>query len=125
MEALAVGGKPSSAAACRRCMPDQARSSQEFPMFDDLRFPVRRLPRGAVLRVPEGLGRAVVCLEGCLWITVDDDPRDVVLDPGERHVFDRGGRVLVSALEPSALLLLDLGGQVVATGPRALEAVAR
>lgn len=92
-------------------------------MFDDLRFPVRRLPRRGLLRVPEGLGRAVVCLEGCLWITVDDDPRDVVLGPGEQHVFDRSGRALVSAFEPSALLLLDLGGQAVAPSPLPLTAV--
>jgi hypothetical protein len=82
-------------------------------MFDDLRLPVRSLARDSLLRLPDTRGRAVVCLEGCLWITVDDDPRDVVLQPGERHVFDRPGRALVSALLPSSLLLLDLGGAVV------------
>ena len=60
------------------------------------------------------LRRAVVCLSGSLWITVDDDPRDVILAPGDRHVFaPDDGDAIVSAMQDSSLLLLDLGGELV------------
>ena len=86
-------------------------------MFDELRLPLRHLPRHGLLRLPRTRGRAVVCVDGCLWITVDDDPRDIVLGPGERHVFDGKAPALVTAFEPSALLLVDLGGEVVPPAP--------
>jgi hypothetical protein len=73
-------------------------------------------------------GRRVRCLEGRVWITLDGDPRDVFLGPGESFVVDRGGVTLVHAMEP-ARLRLDAGGdarQFASPGWwRALTAAAR
>jgi hypothetical protein len=88
---------------------------QESTMVDDVHLPLRSLARDALLRIPDTRGRAVVCLDGWLWITLDGDPRDIVVRAGERHVFEGPGRALVSALEPSSLLIVDLGGQLVPT----------
>ncbi|MEP6941547.1 MAG: DUF2917 domain-containing protein [Betaproteobacteria bacterium] len=40
---------------------------------------------------------------GCVWITLQDDPRDVVLLPGMRFEIDRDGRTLITAEEDSRL----------------------
>ena len=40
------------------------------------------LMRG-LLEIPDAAGVRVSCSEGCLWITLDNDPRDIVLEPAE------------------------------------------
>ncbi len=47
-------------------------------------------------------------LSGQAWITVDNDPRDIVLGPGEEFVAEAAGHAMVSALrgqEPTELLV--------------------
>lgn len=46
---------------------------------------------------------SVRCTRGRIWITQDGDPRDVVLEPGDSYTADRGDRLLLHALRPSAL----------------------
>ena len=46
-------------------------------------------------------GVEIGCESGSLWITQDNDLRDVVLVTGERFVPERAGKVLVNALQPS------------------------
>jgi Protein of unknown function (DUF2917) len=50
-------------------------------------------------------GGSVECVNGCVWLTFDGDCRDVVLQAGESHVADRNARLIVYALEPSAIRL--------------------
>jgi hypothetical protein len=40
---------------------------------------------------------------GCVWITLQNDSRDIVLMPGMRFEIDREGRTLVTAEEDSRL----------------------
>jgi hypothetical protein len=56
-----------------------------------------------LLEVPQAQGVRIGCTRGSLWITVDGDPRDVVLEAGESFVGERPGRMLVYALSPSSL----------------------
>jgi hypothetical protein len=69
------------------------------------------LARRSMLRLPDPAGRTLCCLSGALWITVDGHPEDLTLGPGERHLFLRRARAIVSALEPATLLLLDREGR--------------
>lgn len=59
-------------------------------------------------RSPQRLTRAKGLLlrarRGTVWITVDGDPRDIVLAPGEQWVVDSSEPVIVSALHKSALI---------------------
>lgn len=48
---------------------------------------------------PEGL--RVECLAGCVWITLDCDVRDTVLEAGESYCANRQSRALVHALTSS------------------------
>ena len=75
-------------------------------MNSDLILGTRVLAKSRVRRVPASRGRRVECLSGCLWITQDGDPRDVVLGAGQAFDFDRDGAIL-SALDDSRYLLLD------------------
>jgi Protein of unknown function (DUF2917) len=43
------------------------------------------------------------CREGALWITLDNDPRDVVIEAGEEFSTAEHRRALVYALQPSRL----------------------
>ncbi|MGA2549741.1 MAG: DUF2917 domain-containing protein [Burkholderiaceae bacterium] len=63
------------------------------------------LTKGAVLHFEVPPGSVLFCTKGSLWITQDSDPRDVVLAPWDSFQPDRGGSVIVSALEASALRL--------------------
>lgn len=61
------------------------------------------LPRHAIFTVADIAGVGIECQSGCVWLTLDDDPRDLVLEPGERFVGDMHRRVLVSAFEASSI----------------------
>jgi hypothetical protein len=61
------------------------------------------LPRHAIFTVADVAGVGIECQSGCVWLTLDDDPRDLVLEAGERFVGDIHRRVLVSAFEASRI----------------------
>lgn len=63
------------------------------------------LAHQAMFIVPDVSGVQIVCREGSLWITLDNDPRDVVLAPGESFITTEHRRVLIYAMRSSALTL--------------------
>jgi hypothetical protein len=46
----------------------------------------------------DAVGWTVKPLAGTVWITLDQDTRDIVLEAGESFVVDRPGNTLISAL---------------------------
>ncbi len=68
-------------------------------------FPELQLPHRAVHRVPSNAAFEIACQEGALWITLDNDPRDIVLEPGQCFTTPTNGQALVYALQPSRLTL--------------------
>jgi Protein of unknown function (DUF2917) len=73
---------------------------------DPVRAPTSIARRG-VLALSDRLGHRIECLSGCLWITQDHDPRDVVLGAGKDFTLDRPGLALVYALADARLVVLD------------------
>ncbi len=69
--------------------------------------PVHTVDKGAILVVLNPSGKTVTCVRGCLWITQDGDPKDVVIAAGDSYTLDRAGRMLVSALEDSSVMLAE------------------
>ena len=57
----------------------------------------QRLGTGKLIGIDHGEGSRVNCIEGALWITQSNDPRDVVIAQGESFVLDRPGLALVCA----------------------------
>jgi len=59
------------------------------------------LESGTVITVDRPLGRHIECLGGALWVTHDGDPKDVILEAGQRYRPVRNSRMLVQALGPA------------------------
>jgi hypothetical protein len=45
----------------------------------------------------------VVCFRGSLWITHDGDPKDIIVEGGERYQVDRRSTMLIHALHSARL----------------------
>lgn len=61
--------------------------------------------RGNLLEMPPGGPLDVACGAGTLWLTLDNDLRDIVLGPGDAFAVPRGRRALVHALDDAVLEL--------------------
>ena len=68
--------------------------------METIRLPARRL-----FDIPDAAAVQIRCTAGALWITLDHDPRDVVLAPGESFSTPEHRRALLYALEPAAFEL--------------------
>lgn len=67
------------------------------PNLDDMG--TKRLAPGQSLRVRDAIGCTVMCCAGTVWITQEDDLRDIFLTAGQRFTFDRPGLALIRAEE--------------------------
>ena len=63
-----------------------------------------RLNTGELLDIDDGEGFTVECLEGAVWITQSNDPRDIVLKAGESFALDKPGLALVCAAAGPAMV---------------------
>lgn len=63
------------------------------------------LRRHETLTLDDAHGTVITVEHGCLWITLEHDPRDVVLSRGMRFEIDRPGRTIVTAEADSTLRL--------------------
>ncbi len=61
------------------------------------------------LRLRVGAGRHITSVSGTTWVTIDGDPRDIILEPGDSHAFEHPGRVMVTALGGDARLVTEEG----------------
>lgn len=61
------------------------------------------LQRGRFLRLREGAGNTVTAHTGSVWITEQDNPRDVVLRPGQSFTFARPGLALLEAFSDASI----------------------
>jgi len=50
------------------------------------------------LRLKDARGARLRAVEGTLWVTIDNDLRDIVLDPGETFVVDSNRPLIVMPL---------------------------
>lgn len=64
-----------------------------------------RLEKNQVLPIREAHRVKVICQKGTLWITQDDDRRDIILERGQSFTMNRKSPALVSAMVPSLLVL--------------------
>lgn len=64
------------------------------------------LQRGQTSRLPRARAAHLCSAEGTLWVTLDHDLRDIVLEPGQCFVVPGDRGVTISAL--SARAVLDL-----------------
>lgn len=62
-----------------------------------------KLQRDQHMRLSDAQGWKIKAVDGTVWITQEGDSRDIVLRNGESFVFDRAGKVLLSALDRAVL----------------------
>jgi Protein of unknown function (DUF2917) len=75
------------------------------PVLSQRRF----LPGRMTLPLDDAEGTVIAVESGCLWVTMENDPRDIVLMPGMRFEIDRSGRTIVAAEEDSRFGMLAPG----------------
>jgi len=67
--------------------------------------PTVSLPARQLFEVADASSARITCTAGCLWLTLDHDPRDVILAPGDSFETRDARRALLYALEGSTFLL--------------------
>lgn len=73
---------------------------------NDLTLASTPLRKGEILHLHHALGQRIEALGGRLWITMDGDLRDIVIDAGEGFTVDRSTDVLLSAMSDAQLVVL-------------------
>ena len=63
------------------------------------------LARGKALVVREGAGSTLQVLQGSVWVTEENNPRDFVLQPGQRLRLAGSGLAIIEAFSDAALVL--------------------
>lgn len=54
----------------------------------------------------DAAGVRIGCIEGAVWLTLDGDPRDIVLEAGDAFTTPDHRRALIYALQPSRISLV-------------------
>lgn len=67
--------------------------------------PTVSLPARQLFLIPDPSSARILCTGGCVWLTLDDDPRDVILQAGDSFETEEPRRALLYALEPSVFVL--------------------
>ena len=68
------------------------------------------LDHQALFNVADAAGVQILCREGSLWVTLDGDPRDIVLDAGDSFTATEHRHALIYALTPASLSLAIASG---------------
>ena len=64
------------------------------------------LAAGELVRLDGARGTTLSVTRGTLWITLQNDTRDIVLTPGDSFTIDRGGLTLIEAQGPAAVCVV-------------------
>jgi hypothetical protein len=73
-------------------------------MNNDLNQAASVLNKGQLQRIEDGQGSRVLCISGCLWLTQQGSPRDIVLNAGDEATLSHDGTTIVMALSDSRWL---------------------
>jgi hypothetical protein len=73
----------------------------------ELRSGAVRLGPNQTLRVLDGAGSTVCAVEGAVWITEENQPRDIVLENGACYQLQHPGVTVVNSLSGVASVALS------------------
>ena len=73
--------------------------------------------RGGIIRLDGAMGTTILGHAGAVWVKLEDDARDIVIEAGESFVIGRGGLSLLCAIAGPAEVEVSPAGQVSADGP--------
>jgi hypothetical protein len=72
----------------------------------DLNGAAIHLRKGEVHRIPKGRGQRIEAISGSLWVTIDNDLRDIFVATGEGFTLGDDDKTLISALADSRFVVL-------------------
>ena len=98
--------------ACRFGAPDPTRGPglnglQEYTMNMTEMHTKHRLERYGAVALRDARGSTVTSISGTLWLTMEGDSRDIVVNPGASFVVERDGLTIVAAHQAS---VVDVAG---------------
>ncbi len=67
---------------------------------------VWNLAPGELVRLDGARGTTLRVTRGTLWITLENDTRDIVLTAGDSYTIDRGGLTLIEAQDAATVCVL-------------------
>jgi hypothetical protein len=76
--------------------------NKELNMKLELKKGAVKLGPNQTLKVVDGAGSTVSAIEGAVWITEENQPKDIVLEPGDSYRLRERGIALVNSLGGSA-----------------------
>ena len=76
------------------------------------------LQHQAMFELPDAANARVVCLEGAVWITLDNDTRDIVLERCDSFTATEHRRAVIYALKPSRISVTRVASERRAEAPR-------
>jgi len=76
---------------------------QEYTMNMTEMHTKHRLERYGAVALRNAQGSTVTSVSGTLWLTMEGDSRDIVLDPGASFVVERDGLTIVAAHQASVV----------------------
>jgi Protein of unknown function (DUF2917) len=94
---------PSPGANCTPC--GRSSAAETLALSGASRRRRRFLLSRQSLVLDDAEGTVVAVESGCLWLTMENDTRDIVLSPGMRFEIDRTGRTIVAAEEDTRFRL--------------------
>jgi hypothetical protein len=62
--------------------------------------------RGGLIRLGDAEGTTVCCHSGAVWVTLERDDRDILLEAGQEFTIDRAGLSLVCAIAGPAEVVI-------------------
>ena len=75
-------------------------------MLLELKEGAVRLAANQTLKLVDGVGSTVCAVEGSVWITEENQPRDIVLEPGSCYRLKHRGLAIINALGGHAAVAL-------------------
>ncbi|HRO58518.1 MAG TPA: DUF2917 domain-containing protein [Burkholderiaceae bacterium] len=81
--------------------------------------------RGRSVELRGAFGVEVVCVIGCLWLTEDKACQDLILRAGDSQLIRSDGRATITALDPSAIRLIEPAGGLQLSGKSGIGALLR
>ena len=69
----------------------------------ELKTGALQLQRGQMLKVVDGAGSVVCASQGPVWITEENRPRDIVLEPGACYRLAARGVTVIEALAEASV----------------------
>lgn len=75
-------------------------------------LPALEISPRSPLRLRVDTGRHLSAVAGTAWVTIDGDLRDIILEPGDTHAFERPSRVMVQAMGGDARITIEEGVEI-------------